>query len=88
LNIKIEDIWDNMDGSMPPIFPVQDDGIVIEKIRFIMPHTPESYKFIAEQIKGKENIDAELVGLIEKWYNASDDIKTKILDILKESMDK
>jgi transcriptional regulator with XRE-family HTH domain len=92
LEINVNDIWNSSDETLPPIFPLRDDGIVIERstTKFIFPHTPEAYKYIADLISEKSEviIDPDFQTVIEKWNITPDDVKAKILSLLQESSEK
>jgi transcriptional regulator with XRE-family HTH domain len=82
LGIKIEDIWDTRDSEDIPVLPTQNNGIVIEKTKMVLPPTADTYKLIIEQITGKPEIDPNLTLLIEKWLSASKEKKELVMNIL------
>jgi transcriptional regulator with XRE-family HTH domain len=92
LEISVNDIWDSTDETLPPIFPVRDDGIVIERstTKFIFPNTPETYKYIADLISEKSEIviDPDFQTVIEKWNATPTEVKAKILSLLQETSEK
>jgi transcriptional regulator with XRE-family HTH domain len=87
LSISVEDIWEGTDT--PALFPAQqDNGIVVEKIRFILPQTENTYKLISEQIVNANEADKDLQLLIALWKKCDNqEMKLKLLDILKENID-
>jgi transcriptional regulator with XRE-family HTH domain len=84
LGVKIEDVWDNGSGDIP-ILPTQNNGVVIERTKIILPPTEDTYRLVGEQITGKRDIDPNLATLIEKWCSAANEKKDKIMEMLNES---
>jgi transcriptional regulator with XRE-family HTH domain len=93
LDIDISDIWSSEDNSLPPIFPVRDEGVIIERntIRFIFPQNKETYEYITKLVAEKNTdidittADADFQTVLELWNNASQETKTKIIKILRET---
>jgi transcriptional regulator with XRE-family HTH domain len=81
LGIKIEDIWNSEDGDIP-ILPVTDRGIVVEKTRFVLPPTAETYQMIVSQITGRLDVDPNLLNIVEKWNTTPKENQDKILEII------
>lgn len=92
LEIEISDIWTESDSGNPTIFPIRDDGIIVEKtsVKFILPNTADSYLYISEQIKeaGYMNSDVQVItALVKKWCKASEKAKEKIMELLSNEDD-
>ena len=91
LSIRAEDLLDK-DGALPPI-PINttERGIVIEigeginKMRCILPPTPEAYLFISRQISDRKNeTDPKLREFIDVWEHSNDEYKKRILEFARE----
>ncbi|MDR1652022.1 MAG: helix-turn-helix domain-containing protein [Synergistaceae bacterium] len=96
LQVDISEIWNPSED--PPVLPVKEkDSIVVEKttskttdtVRFILPSTPESLQFVSEHIAG-ESVDmgSGFKTVLENWNRASPEVKSKIIDLLHENIEK
>jgi transcriptional regulator with XRE-family HTH domain len=89
LDISISDIWDSSDDSLPPILPLREEGIIVERntVRFIFPQTQQTYEYITKLMSENNNditADPDFKIVLEKWNKAPQEIKDKIVSILQE----
>jgi transcriptional regulator with XRE-family HTH domain len=93
LEIDVSDIWSSEDDSLPPILPVRDEGVIIERntVRFIFPQNKETYEYITKFIS-ENNTDIDITTadqdfqtVLELWNKTPKEIKTKIVTILREN---
>jgi transcriptional regulator with XRE-family HTH domain len=91
LSVRTEELWEN-DSSVSPI-PISDaeKGIILEysrgtdKMKFILPPTPQSYALIADKISDWErSLDPDLRHIVDCWEEADGEAKRCILEICKQ----
>lgn len=85
LEVKIDDLWSS-DAVLPK--EQADRGIVLEynrgsdRMRLVLPPTPQSYALIADKIADWESPFApDLRRVIEAWDEVGDDAKKRIMEI-------
>jgi transcriptional regulator with XRE-family HTH domain len=93
LEIDVSDIWSSDDNTLPPILPVRDEGVIVEKntVRFIFPQTQETYEYITSLISNNNSeftVESDLKIVLEKWNKVPQEIRDKIISILQEYSDK
>lgn len=86
LGAELSDVWDDGDGTPPPIMPMRDDGIILEQTtvttRYNFPNTQETREFLGAQLRIGGGIDADLMKVIEAWGRVGDGVKAKIKESL------
>lgn len=91
LGITIKDVWTGDDIASPALPTSQEKGIVVEngegrdKLRYILPPTPESYAIVKENIAGwKNTLDPPLSELLQLWDSSNDEQRQRFLAVLKD----
>jgi transcriptional regulator with XRE-family HTH domain len=85
LEINIDDIWDSSDDTSPPQIHFRKGGIIVEKTRYILPPTQESYRIVADQIGNRPEVNklSEICTLIELFSKADEMTKAEVFDMLR-----
>lgn len=86
LGAELNDVWDDSDGTPPPIMPMRDDGIIVEKTvvttRYNFPNTLETLEYLNTQMRGGADIDPDLLKVIEAWGKVGDEVRGKVMEVL------
>ncbi|GHV58181.1 hypothetical protein FACS1894216_22810 [Synergistales bacterium] len=91
LSVRTEELWES-DGVIPSV-PTNDTGkdIVLEyskgadKMKLVLPPTPQSYALIADKISDWEkSLDPNLRHIIDCWEEADDEGERRILEICEQ----
>jgi transcriptional regulator with XRE-family HTH domain len=92
LSVRTEELWEN-DSSVPAV-PAGDaeKGIILEyskgtdKIKLVLPPTPQSYALIAGKISDWEkSVDPNLRHVVNCWEEANDETKKRMLEICERT---
>lgn len=92
LGVAIRDVWtDDGDAAAPTSPTAQERGIVVEngegrdKLRYILPPTPESYAIVKEHIaEWKKSHDPDLRELLQLWESADERTRKNFLQTLRD----
>ncbi|GHV56701.1 hypothetical protein FACS1894216_20820 [Synergistales bacterium] len=92
LSVRTEELWES-DGVIPSV-PTNDTekDIVLEyskgadKMKLVLPPTPQSYALIADKISDWEkSFDPNLRHIVDCWGEADDEGKKRMLEICEQA---
>jgi transcriptional regulator with XRE-family HTH domain len=94
LSVRIEELLDGGDLLPPVPISAAEKGIVVEtgeganKVRYVLPPTPEAYELVSKHICNHEDMsDARLRMILDSWRGATEAEKVRIAGLLDTDKD-